>query len=73
MNDGLKRRTKSRLKAWELAADGRRVIREYKNGEHILIMSGDGSTIVTTSKAEEQAAQMALEIADNRLLGVLCI
>lgn len=72
MVSGLKRRTKTRLAAWELAKEGRRVLREFKNGAHVLILTGDGKTIVTTSKfSEEQAATMALEVADTRLLGEL--
>lgn len=72
MIHGLKRRTKRRLTAWELAHAGRHVTREFKNGSHIVILTGDGKTIVTTSKlGEENAASLALEIADTRLLGVL--
>jgi len=70
--DGLKRRTKRRLTAWELARSDRRIVREFKNGSHVLIMTENDFTIVTTSKqSEENAAQMALEIADTRLLGAL--
>ena len=70
---GLKRRTKTRLIAWELAREGRRVTRAFKDGEHVVILTGDGTTIVTTARAEDRAAQMALEVADKRLLGELVL
>lgn len=73
MIHGLTRRTKRRLCAWELAREGRKVTRDFKNGSHVAILTGEGRTIVTASKlSEENAAKMALEIADTQLLGDLC-